>query len=107
MAKNRRYIFTDREHSEKGIMSTVLGILSFGTLGTAIYLSYVDGGVSSERYGAAALLAVLFMLVGVILGIWSATEKDKFRFFGVLGIIINSAAFGVLSLILYAGAYVD
>ena len=65
MAKGKRYIFTDREHSEKGIMSTILGFLSCITLGTAIYLSYMGGGLSSARYGAAALLAVVFMVVGM------------------------------------------
>lgn len=90
-----------------GIMSTVLGILSCVTLGTAVYLSYLNEGNSSPRYGAAALLASIFMFVGTVLGICSTTEKDKFKLFTVFGILINILAFGMLSLILYAGAYVE
>lgn len=107
MAFKKGYIFTNKDHPLKGIMSTILGILSIGTLGTAVYLSYLHGGESSPRYGAAGLLAVIFMLVGMGLGIYSATEKDKFRLFPVLGIVTNTLAVGMLSLILYAGAYVD
>lgn len=107
MFRNKGYIFTNREYSKTGIMSTVLGILSCVTLGTAVYLSYRGGGSSSPRYGAAALLAALFMTAGVILGVCSTTERDKFKLFTVLGILANVLAFGMLSLILYAGAYVE
>lgn len=107
MAGNRRFIFTDKKHSKKGIMSTILGCLSAGTLGTAVYFSYINGGISSQRYGAAALLAVIFMLIGLVMGIWSVTEKGKFKLFPILGIVMNTTAFAIVSLILYAGAYVD
>lgn len=107
MVRKKGYIFTNKEHTEKGIMSTILGILSNITLGIAIYLSYLNKGAPSARYGAAALLAVIFMIVGMALGVYSTTEKEKFKLFTVLGITVNAAAFGVLSIILYAGAYID
>ena len=107
MNRTKGYIFTNKEHSLYGIMATILGVLSCATLGSAVYLSYLNGGESSARYGTAALLAVIFMLVGVSLGVWSTTEKEKFNLFTVLGIMINVLAFGMLSLILFAGAYVD
>lgn len=107
MVRRKGYIFTNKEHTEKGIMSTILGILANVTLGCAVYQSYLGGGVSSPRHGAAALLAIIFMVVGMILGIWSTTEKEKFKLFTVLGITVNVLAFGMLSLILFAGAYVD
>lgn len=88
-------------------MSTILGILANITLGVAIYKSYLSGGAPSARYGAAAFLAIIFMVIGLALGIYSTTEKEKFRLFTVLGILINTLAFGMLSLILFAGAYVD
>lgn len=107
MFKKKGYIFTNKEHSEKGIMSTVLGILSIITLTTAVYISYLQKGEISARCGAAAFLATLFMAAGLLLGIWSAAEKEKFRLFSVVGIILNILAVGMLSLILFAGAYVD
>lgn len=107
MAFKKSYIFTNKEHPEKGIMAVILGILSIGTLGTAVYLSYQQGGVSSTRYGAAALLAVIFMMTGMGLSIYSLTQRDKFKFFPILGIVLNTIAVSMLSLILYAGAYVN
>lgn len=107
MSRIKGYIFTNKEHSLYGIMATILGVLSCGTLGTAVYLSYLHGGESSARYGAAVLLAVIFMVVGLGLGVWSTTEKEKFKLFTVLGIVMNVIAFGMLSLILFAGAYVE
>ena len=107
MFRNKGFIFTNKEYSKTGIMYTVFGVLSFATLGTAVYLSYQNGGASSARYGAAAFLAVIFWAAGMMLGIYSTTEKEKFRLFTVLGIFVNLLAFGMLSLILFAGAYVE
>lgn len=106
MFRNKGFIFTNKEYSKTGIMSTVFGGLSAVTLGIAVYLSYRNGGESSARYGAAAFLAAIFMAVGMILGIYSTTEKEKFKLFTILGILANLLAFGMLSLILYAGAYI-
>lgn len=107
MLKSKGFIFTNKEHTKAGIMSTILGILASVTLGIAVYQSYLNGGGTSERHTAAALLAVAFMIVGMGLGVWSTTEKEKYRLFTVLGIFVNTLAFGMLSLILYAGAYVE
>ena len=107
MLKSKGFIFTNKKHTEKGIMSAILGVLANITMGTAVYFSYLGRGVSSPRYAAAALLAVVFMAVGLGLGIWSSTETEKFRLFTVIGIIVNVLAFGMLSLILFAGAYMD
>lgn len=103
----KNYIFTNKNHPLKSIMAVVLGILSIGTLVAAVYLSYQQGGVSSARYGTAALFSVIFMLVGLGLSLYSMTEKDTFKLFPILGIVLNVAAIGMLSLILYAGAYVS
>lgn len=107
MLRKKGYIFTNKEHTKRGIMSAILGLLANITLGTAVYLSYLNQGAPSDRNTAAALLAVIYMTVGLVLGIWSATEKEKFKLFIILGIFLNALAFGMLSLILFAGAYVE
>lgn len=103
MAK-KNYIFTNKEHSRKSIMSTILGVLSVGALILAVYLSYVEKGAESMRYGAACFLALIFAFVGVGLGALGRMEKDKFYLFSYIGIGLNLAAMGLASLILYAGA---
>lgn len=103
MSHRKGYIFTNKEHTQKGIMSTILGVLSIITLGYSIYSSYSNAGVNTQRYAAASLLAAVFSLVGLTLGILSTTEKDKFHLFSILGILFNIVALALVSLILYAG----
>lgn len=103
----KSYMFTNKSHPLKGIMAVILGILSIVTLVVAVFLSYKQGGVSSARYGTAALLTVLFELTGIGLGAYCLTEKDNFKLFPVLGIVLNVAGLMILSLILYAGAYLS
>lgn len=103
MAK-KNFIFTNKEHPRKSIMSTILGVLSVGSLILAAYLSYVEKGAENMRYGAACFLALIFAFVGVALGVFGRMEKDKFYLFSYIGIGLNLAAVGLASLILYAGA---
>lgn len=105
MSRKNSYIFTNKRHTEKGIMATILGIISLATLGYAIVMSYQSAGEIPGQYGAAALLVTIFALIGAALGVVSKTEKDKYYFFSYLGIILNVLALCVVSAILYAGAY--
>lgn len=103
MAK-KNYIFTNKEHPRKAIMSTILGVLSSASLILAAYLSYMDKGAENMRYGSACFLAMIFAFVGVVLGVLGRMEKDKFYLFCYAGIALNLLAIGLVSLILYAGA---
>ena len=105
MSRKNSFMFTNKSHTEKGIMSTILGIISLATLGYAIAMSYLNAGEIPSQYGVAALLATVFAFIGAALGAVSRTEKDKFYFFSYLGIVLNVLALAVVSAILYAGAY--
>ncbi|NLL76586.1 MAG: hypothetical protein GX235_05005 [Clostridiales bacterium] len=99
------YIFTAKKHTEKGIMATILGIISAVSVTAAIYLSYKNKGAAVTQYGAAVFLVTLFSLTGLILGILSRMEKDRYYLFSYLGIGFNTAVLAIISIILYAGAY--
>ena len=105
MAKKNSYMFTSKQHTQKGIMSTILGVISLATLAYAIVMSYLRAGDIPQQYGTAAMLVMIFSFVGIILGVVSKTERDKFYFFAYLGIALNVLALAVISVILYAGAY--
>lgn len=107
MKRRKGYIYTNKHHSQLGIMSTILGVISLVTLGISVYYSYLNKGVITERYGTSSFLAFIFMMIGLGLGVFSLREQEKFRLFSVLGIAVNVLAFVVVSLILFAGAYVD
>ncbi len=105
MGKKNSYIFTNKEHSRKGIMSTILGVISLATLAYAIIMSYKRAGEIPIQYGAAAMLVMFFAFAGIVLGVISKTERDKFYLFTYLGIALNVLVLAAISTILYAGAY--
>lgn len=104
MLKHKSYIFTNKKHSPKSIMSSVLGAISVVSLIWVVILSFGVKGQPSERYGSVCVLSLFFAFLGIILGIWGKMERDKFYFFSYLGIALNLMAVGLVSLILYAGA---
>lgn len=94
--KRKNYIFTNRKHSERAIMSTVLGVISNASLGIVLYLSYLSGGNVPLSYGLTGLLAALFSLVGLVMGLFTVRERDMFKLFPILGILLNLAALSIL-----------
>ncbi|MBD5490661.1 MAG: hypothetical protein HDR16_00615 [Lachnospiraceae bacterium] len=105
MLKKNSFMFTTKEHTLKGIMATILGVISLVTLGYIVLNSYRNAGKVPLEYGAAAFLTMIFAFAGIILGVISKSERDKFYFFSYLGIVLNVLVLAVLSVILYAGAY--
>lgn len=106
MGHKNSFIFTNKSHTQKGIMATILGIISLTTLGYTVAMSYRNAGEVPPQYGAAVFLVMLFALAGAALGVVSRTERDKYYFFSYLGILLNVLALGGVSAVLYAGAYV-
>ena len=85
-------------------MSTVFGIMSTVTLILCIVSSYKAAGENASNLGSTALLALLYMIVGVVLAIISLFESDKFNLFKITGFIFFVTSILCLSALLYAGA---
>ena len=85
-------------------MSTILGIISTVSLGIVVYLTYLRGGEATVGYGVTGLLATIFSMVGLGLGIVTVRDKNYYRLFPWLGIILNVFALGSISLMLYLGS---
>ncbi len=98
-------MFTNKQHTQKGIMSTILGVISLATLAYTVVMSYQRNGDIPLQYGTAALLVTFFSLAGAAIGVVSKTERDKYYLFSYLGIGLNVLALIFISIILYAGAY--
>ena len=103
--KKNGYIFTNKEHPQKGILSAILGMISAVSMIAALYLVFLNRGVCEVKYGVATLLAVLFALAGLVLGILSRMEPDKYYFFSYLGLVINILVLTGAGFILFAGVY--
>lgn len=105
MAHNKKYIFTNKKHSPKAIMSAILGIISLTSLIMVIYLTYLRHGDAPAGYGVTGLLIFLFSAVGLVLGFITAVEKDRYRLFPFLGILLNGLSFIGIGLVIYVGNY--
>ena len=102
----RKYIYTDKQHTNKGIMSTLLGILDLASIVYAIYNAYDRGGQAPLRYAASCVLILVFSFTGIILGLIGRQESERFYAFAYIGIILNILSVIGISGILYAGAYI-
>lgn len=51
MEKKKHYIFTNKKHSTKGMMSTILGVIALLSLGLAVYQTYEAGERRREVWG--------------------------------------------------------
>lgn len=99
------YMFTNKSHSPKSIMSTVLGLLSLTGIVLSVILTFYRRGEALLQYGTVLLLCTLFAFVGIGLGVSAKMERDKYYIFCYIGLVCNSLAVICISMILYAGAY--
>ena len=99
------YKFTNKKHSEKSVMSTMFGGLSMISMVVLIYLSYLRAGEVPVNYGIAVILILVFGIAGLVLGVLAMQEREKFRFFAIMGLVLNGLAILSVSAVLYAGSY--
>lgn len=85
----RNYKFTNKHHPDQAILSLILGLISLAGIASVIYLSYREMGETHSRYGVTGLLALLFSLAGVVLGILSFRKRDSFRVLCWVGTLLN------------------
>ena len=76
MKKRKNFIFTNKRHTDQAIMSAILGVISLASLGAVVFLSFRNNGVAETGFGFTGVLALVFSVVGVILGILSVRDKN-------------------------------
>lgn len=103
--RRRNFMFSKKKNPQRGIMSTILGILSVIAIGLTVFSSFRLKGEPSARLGATMLMSLVFSITGITLGILSRFEQDMFYFFSNLGIILNAVAILAIGFILYAGVF--
>lgn len=86
-------------------MSTLLGLINIGAILMAVYKTFLNNGVAPDRYASTLFLALILAFIGIIVGLIGKIEDQKFHFFAYLGMALNIIAIGMISGILYAGAY--
>ena len=101
--KSKNYIYTNKKHADKGVMASILGLISLVCLGLITYYAFVQRGTGMERLASAMLISCIFSLAGLALGIMALLEKDTFRVFSILGLVMNGAVLGLIGWALYYG----
>lgn len=105
MKHHRGYIFTNKRHSQKAIMSTILGVISTASMVVVIYLSFLLQGQTPISYGLTGLLALLMAVAGEVLGVMTVFERDRFKLFPIIGIVLNLVAIFIVGFVFYMGMY--
>lgn len=100
-----KYKFTNKKHPMHGLVSSILGVISASSIVIAIHLTVLQKGAALHQYGTVGLLTAIFSLIGFGFGIASLMEKDVYRIFPIIGVILNTLSIGALGMILYAGVY--
>lgn len=85
----RRYIYTNKRHLKRSVMSAFFGVLCVISMIAVIALTVQNGGTGKPGYGFTGLLSALFSLIGLGLGISGILQRDCFKLFSVLGILLN------------------
>ncbi len=97
------YIFTDKKISNRAVMAVILGVISLVAMGVVIFLAYVGKGEIAVKYGIVGLLSGIYSLIGLGLGIITVFDKNYYKLFPVLGIVLNLAGIACVGLVLYMG----
>lgn len=95
MAKKRMYSFAEKRHSQKGILSTVLGGLSFLILCVLMYISFFSAGNGGVWLGAVGMTAIVLAALGLVSGLMSFRERDVFYFFSKTGSILSGVMLAI------------
>lgn len=99
----RKFIYTNKKHTERGIFSTILAAISCLTLILLVVFSYKLRGEIRGSFGATAFLCTVFSGAGIIIGLWGKNQPDRYYLFSHIGIVWNILDLLFVSAILYAG----
>lgn len=83
------YRFTNKHNTRGGVISTVIAIIAFAALVVGIVISYRAKGNAGLIVGAAGAMAFLVSTAGLITGLKSFKERDKFYIFSWVGTVSN------------------
>lgn len=103
MAKKRMYSFAEKKHSQRGLVSSILGGISLLIFLVLSYLAFYLGGEGGAYLGSIGLTGVIFAITGFILGLLSFRESNILYFFSKLGSILNGCVLAVWIFVILIG----
>lgn len=90
--RRKRFQFTERKHSKKGIAASILSAAELVAYGIIVAQAFrTDGGLSAY-YGSAGICLLVFSVVLVVLAVQSMMEEDSYLLFPRLALILSILA---------------
>lgn len=97
--------FSDRHTSLGGVLSVILGSITILLSIVAIAISYANAGQGPLVVGALGIAAFLFDLCGLVIGLVSFKEQDKYYTTSVVGTLMCGVLFVLFFSILMMGLF--
>ena len=98
MTKKSGFMFTSKKISYRGVMSSILGFLSFISIIVSVAISFLNRGDTPFRVGIAGIFALFMAMAGLGLAIVGMTKTEEFQLFPRMGFAVN-----ILTLFLWVG----
>ncbi len=97
------YKFTNKHNTRGGIIATILGVVAVILLCTGIYISYTNRGNAGIQVGILGALSFIISGIGLINGLLSFKEKDRFYVFSFVGCGISGVIWLITTWIIGCG----
>ena len=84
----KRYKFSDKSPTLGGTISTIMGVVALLTFVWGVFVSFKAKGNAGAEVGTCAIIASLLALIGLIIGLISFKEDDKFYLLSKIGSLL-------------------
>lgn len=101
--KFKKYKFTDKKRSKGGMVSSLLLVLAFVSLGFSVYLSFKSAGKGGIEVGLLAFVALILSVAGFFVGVKSFKEDNVFFGYSWLGTIGNTILWILIGCLILVG----
>ena len=101
--ERHEYKFTNKNNTRGGIISAILAVVALITVAAGVIISYKNSGAAGTLVGGLGTMSFLLAIVGLICGLKSFKEKDKFYVFSWIGTISNGILWLGMCLIIAKG----
>lgn len=98
-----KYKFSDKSQTLGGTLSTLMGAGSLICLLYGIYVSFTADGNGGSIVGALGIMAFILSLTGMVFGLMSFKEQDKFYMLSKVGSLLCGITFIVMLAIFLMG----
>ncbi|PXV89065.1 hypothetical protein C8E03_10741 [Lachnotalea glycerini] len=101
----RRIKFSNKSHAINGIISTILGAISFLLMIALVIVSYFFKGEAGVYIGSLGLTAFVIAVVGLAKGLTSFKERERYYLFSKIGSIFNAIMIALWAAIYLIGTW--